>query len=77
MEPINLTKEWSDPIEVPAGSVLQNSGYGMVLVRSAAANGNAAALRLSGNDAFRVEQDRSIRARGRSANAQLSVIVGI
>lgn len=77
MPPIALTNAPSDPIDAPAGALLQNSGATLVLVRAASAAADSAPLRIPPNRAFRADAAVSIVAWALGDAGELSIVEGL
>lgn len=77
MATYSLTSQWSNPISVSAGAIVQNKGSGTLLVTSAATPTDADALELPQHQALRTESAVTLRARAFGKFGKLGIIEGL
>ena len=77
MPTIRLTNEWSDPIALNEGDILQNRGGSMIEIHPGDPAADDAALRLPGfGGAMRIERAATVRGRAVPHGGVLSVVRG-
>lgn len=74
----NLTTQWSAPIEVAAGDLLQLQSTGTVEIQNVAHAADPAAGRMSGYlSALPIEADKTLRCRMLRGSGTVAVIKGL